>query len=76
MNRLTNILPSTIMKLIYNSFVLPHLNYCIAAWGCDLHRITKIQKKSIRIICKAKYNANTDPLFKEKTYLRWVIYLI
>ena len=70
MNRLRNTVCSRVLKLIYDSFILPHLNYCIAAWGFDLNRVTKLQKKSVRIICKSKYNAHTDPLFKKMNILK------
>ena len=70
MNKLKNTIPSTILKLIYDSFILPHINYCLTLWGYNLTRITKLQKKSIRIICKAKYNAHTDPLFKKMNILK------
>ena len=64
-NRLKNTLPCSILKLMYDSFILPHINYCITAWGYNLKRVTKLQKKSIRILCKANYIAHTDPLFKK-----------
>ena len=70
MNRLKNTVCSRVLKLMYDSFILPHLNYCITTWGFDLNRVTKLQKKSVRIICKSKYNAHTDPLFKRMNILK------
>ena len=55
---------------MYDGFILPHLNFCIAAWGFNTNRITKLQKRSIRIICNAKYNAHTDPLLKKMNILK------
>ena len=58
------------MLTIYNSMFLPHINYCILAWGYDYQRIFKIQKKVVRIISFSKYNAHTDPLFKHLRLLK------
>ena len=42
----------------------------VSYFGCNITRLNKLQKKSIRIICNAKYNAHTDPLFKELKILK------
>ena len=63
--RLKFILPHHILKILYNSLVLPHCTYGILSWGAtNTDRIFKIQKKSLRIITNSMYNAHTDPLFK------------
>ena len=33
MNRLRYTLPRRVMILLYNSFILSHINYCILTWG-------------------------------------------
>ena len=38
-------LPQTTLLTIYNSLILPHLNYCLLAWGHDSKRIHKLQKR-------------------------------
>ena len=70
MNQLKHSLPTRILKLMYDSFVLSHISYCITAWGYNLDKIAKLQNKSLRIICKAKYNAHTDPLRKKLNVLK------
>ena len=70
MSRLKRFLPSTILRLLYNSLVLPHLQYSILAWGFKNSRLTKLQKRAVRIICGSKYNAHTEPLFKKLNLLR------
>lgn len=59
----------TTMKLIYETLILPHLQYAITCWGniknTDMNRIKTLQKKSIRLITKSKYNSHTSPLFKQ-----------
>ena len=47
----TQVYPSNSNKLLlYNTFLLPHINYCILSWGNKCDRITKIQKRAIRLI--------------------------
>ena len=45
LNRLKLIFPQEIKCLLYNSLIVPHINYCITAWGFHRNRITIIQKK-------------------------------
>ena len=70
LNKLKRFLPQHILLTIYNSMFLPHINYCILAWGYNHQRIFKIQKKVVRIISLSKYNAHTDPLFKHLKLLK------
>ena len=46
LNRLKLLFPQEIKCLLYNSLIVPHINYCITAWGFHRNRITIIQKKS------------------------------
>ena len=64
LNKLKHILPASISLMLYNSLLLPQLNYCILAWGHNCKRLIKLQKKALRIISISKYNAHTDRLFK------------
>ncbi len=50
--------------------ILPCLNYGILAWGYHCEIISKLQKKSIRILSLSKYNAHTEPIFKELKLLK------
>ena len=68
--RIKRSVPIFTLRLIYNSLIFSHLNYGQLLWGCNITRLNKLQKKSIRIICNAKYNAHTDPLFKELKMLK------
>ena len=70
MLRLKHFFPVDILKLIYNSLVLPYLNYGILAWGSACERLFKLQKRSVRTIVKGKYNAHTDPIFKSLSLLK------
>ena len=57
------------MKTLYYSLIHSHLSYGTLLWGSAfqyrLHQLEVIQKKSVRNICNAKYNAHTGPLFKQ-----------
>ena len=51
---------------IYNALILPHINYCLLSWGSGsaAKNIFLQQKRAIRAISGAGYNAHTEPLFK------------
>ena len=59
--------PKCILKMIYNSIVLPYLYYGIIIWGNAslnrINRVIKLQKRAIRIIYHAPYLAHTAPIF-------------
>lgn len=70
MCRLKKFLPSHILRLLYNSLILPHLQYSILTWGYKNSRLSKLQKRAIRIITHSKYNSHTEPLFKRMNLLK------
>ena len=45
LNKLKHTLPQEIKIILYNSLILPHINYCIMAWGFHSNRILKLKKK-------------------------------
>ena len=70
MNRLKRYLPTKILRVLYNSLILPHLQYGILSWGFKLSRLSKLQKRAIRVITCSKFNAHTEPLFKSLNLLK------
>ena len=73
LSRLKHYVPVLILKIIYNSLFLSHLNYGITAWGFNVGpRIKTLQKKAIRFISNAKYNSHTTPMFKNLHLLQAV----
>ena len=56
--------------MLYNTLLLPHINYCILAWGYKGPRLYKIQKKAVRIITLSGYSAHSEPLFKQLNMLK------
>ena len=70
LSRLKRYLPPHILRILYNSLVQPHLQYAILAWGFNSNRLSKLQKRAVRIITNSKYNAHTEPLFKTLNLLK------
>ena len=60
---------------LYNSMILPYLYYCNLTWGgtykANLQRIVILQKRALRIVNNSTYDANTSPIFKELTLLKF-----
>lgn len=69
-NCLKHLFPKRVLLTLYNSLILPHLNYGILAWGSRAHVVYKLQKKALRVISGSKYNAHSSPLFKSNHLLK------
>ena len=58
--------------LFYNSYILPHLNFCCIIWGnCSStleDKLVKIQKRAVRVILDCDFYTPSSELFKE---LNW-----
>ena len=50
LNKLKHVLPLHIIIILYNSFILPYLSYCIEIWSFQAHRLLTLQKRAIRTI--------------------------
>ena len=74
LNTLKYLLPLSVKLILYNSLILPNLNYGIMTWGYKCDIINKLQKKPIRIVSLSKYNAHTEPIFKRLHLLKWLIF--
>ena len=70
MNKLKRYLPIPVMKLMYDSLILSHLQFGITCWGYECNRLFKLQKRALRIMTNSKYNAHTEPLFKDLKLLK------
>ena len=66
------------LVLLYNTMVLPHLQYCLINWGNfkDDHslklkdRILRLQKCFLRIVHSANRLSHADPLFNQMNSLK------
>ena len=70
LNKLKHFLPPKILLDIYNSLIVPHLNYGALLWEKCSDNLFKLQKKAIRSITLSRYNAHTCPLFKKLGLLK------
>ena len=70
LNSLKSILPMHILLNIYNALILPYLSYGAILWEKRANRLLALQKKAIRAITNSKYNAHTEPLFKNLKILK------
>ena len=69
------------LLLLYNTMVLPHLQYCLINWGnfkgdrnLGLRdRLLSLQKCLVRIICGAGHISHADPLFAQLNTLKAII---
>ena len=71
--RLKFTLPLSALRMLYNAFVLPCLNYGIILWGggykTPLQPIHLLQKKAVRLIAGVHYLATTPNLFYDLNIL-------
>jgi len=67
-------LPLDARKLFYNSYILPHFDYCCVIWGnCSkelLDDLFKLQKCAARIILDKDIYARTVDMFTELKWLK------
>ena len=70
LNKLKQMLPLDIKEILYNSLIVPRINYCIMAWGFESSRIIKLQKKALRIITLSNYISHIEPLYKRTQLIK------
>ena len=67
MSRVKYFLDAKQLVLLYNTLVLPYLNYCAVVWGANygstLKPIILLQKRAVRIIGKKPFFHPSTPLF-------------
>ena len=69
MSRLRAFLPPKSLVLLYNTLILPYLNYCNIIWAQvsknKLHSLLTTQKRAIRICTLSHPREHTAPLFAQ-----------
>ena len=53
--KLQYILPQKILLSLYNTLILPQINYCILLWGKESKSILLLQKRAIRAVSSAGF---------------------
>ena len=68
LRRIRHLLPLRARRLFYTCYIESTLDYCSVVWGnCDqlnFNKILRLQKQAIRLVCGAKWDEPTGPLFK------------
>ena len=64
LKKLQIIVHNNILLAIYNTLILPHINYGLLVWGNQSGKILQLQKKAIRAVSSAGYISHTEPLLK------------
>ena len=64
LKKLQLIVPYHILLTIYNTLILPHINYCLLSWGSKPDKIFQLRKRAVRAISGANSKSHTEPLFK------------
>ena len=66
-------LPQNSFELLYNSLVLPHMDYCSAVWSnryqSQTNQLRNVQKRSARLILNETYETPSAELLKN---LKWM----
>ena len=67
LNRFKLIFPQCILLTLYNTLIMPHLNYSLLTWGSSIkekHPLHLLQKKALRVITNNDFIAHTEPIYK------------
>ena len=72
--KLQYILPQKILLSLYNTLILPQINYCILLWGKESKSILLLQKHAIRVVSSAGFRAHSEPLIKIHNVIKVDIY--
>ena len=69
LHKLKSEYPTSILKSIFNTLILPNITYYILSWGSQIDKLFLLQKRYIRNISNSNFRA-TKPLFKEHNLLK------
>ena len=68
LNTLTHVLPINLLRTLYTSLILCHLNYGVLLWGPKLRvndNLHILHKQTVRMITSSSYFAHSESLFKK-----------
>ena len=68
--KLKYIFPAYLLRMIYNSLILPHMNYSLLAWGSYCYSIELLQKKAVRVVNFKPPVAHTEHILKNMNQLK------
>ena len=76
LHKLKSEYPTSILKSIYNTLILPNINYCILSWGSQIDKLYLLQKRAIRNISKTNFRVHMSYCLKNIIYLKYKTYII
>ena len=50
LHKLKHIFPSYLLRTLYSSLILPHMNYSLLAWDANYRSVELLQKKAVKVI--------------------------
>jgi hypothetical protein len=69
LSRLRHFLPEKTLVIVYNSIVLPILDYSLVLWGYTnsnhMNRLITLQKRAVRVMTFSRFDAHSEPLFQK-----------
>ena len=71
LHKLQHIFSSYLLRMIYNSLILSHMNYSLLVWGANCHSIELLQKLTVRVINFKSPLAHTEPILKGMDQLKF-----
>ena len=66
--KLKYIFPKNILLSLYNTLILPHINYCLLSWGKQNNDILPLQKRAMRSICHKHIKLTRNHSLKNVTH--------
>ena len=75
LHKLKSEYPTSILKSIYNTLILPNINYCILSWGSQIDALYLLQIRAIKNISKGDFRVHTEPYLKNAIYLKYKTYI-
>jgi hypothetical protein len=74
-NRVKHFLPPAALRSLYFALIHSHISYCPIITSCasntNIQKITRIQKKAVRIISNKQYREHTAPIFRSLKILTY-----
>jgi exonuclease III len=71
--KLKSVIDKNTLLTLYYALIQPHLMYCVIVWGGSsqtaLDKLTKLQKRAVRIVSGSSYLSHTNPLFRQLNLL-------
>ena len=79
LHKLKSEYPTSMLKSIYNTLILPNINYCILSWRSQINKLYLLQKKTSEIsqtvslehILRLSHCLKNTIYLKYKTYILW-----